>query len=282
MIRIIPRIDIKGPNLVKGINFEGLRVLGSPEDYVKFYYESGADELIFQDIVASLYGRNSLHETISKMSRKMFIPITVGGGLRNLEDIKQVLRAGADKVTLNSAGIRDPNFIKEASLKFGASTKVISIEAIKYNGNYFAFVENGREETGIEVVSWAQKVQDLGAGEILITSVDRDGTGEGYDLELLKLVTEAVSIPVVSNGGAGNFENMKNAISVGATGLSIASGFHYYAFQNLENKGDSLVEGNTMFLNGGKTANFLNKYSISDVKLYLVNQGFECRPNNVL
>lgn len=280
MIRIIPRLDIKGPNLVKGINLEGLRVLGHPEDYVKFYYESGADELIFQDVVASLYGRNSLHEVIARMSKKMFIPITVGGGLRTLDDIKGVLRAGADKVTLNTAAIRNPKFVQEASMKFGASTIVISIESIKYKGRYLAYIENGREETGLDVVSWASRCQELGAGELLITSVDMDGTGMGYDLELLELITKAVTIPVVVNGGAGNFENLKNAVSCGATGLSIASGFHYYAFQKLENNVDSLYEGNNVFMNSGNTSKYLNIFSISEIKSYLTDHGFECRPNN--
>jgi cyclase len=277
MIRIIPRLDIKGPNLVKGINLEGLRVLGNPEDYVKFYYESGADELIFQDVVASLYGRNSLHEVISRMSKKMFVPITVGGGLRTLDDIKEVLRAGADKVTLNSAAIRNPKFIQEASMKFGSSTIVISIETIKYNGHYLAFVDNGREETGLDVVSWALKCQELGAGELLITSVDRDGTGKGYDLELLELITKAVSIPVVVNGGAGEFENLNKSVLIGASGLAIASGLHYFAFQHLEKISTTVNEGNTVFIKGGNYPKNILKYPISEVKSYLMSQGFECR-----
>ena len=277
MIRIIPRLDIKGPNLVKGINLEGLRVLGNPEDYVKFYYESGADELIFQDVVASLYGRNSLHEVISKMSKKMFVPITVGGGLRTLDDIKQVLRAGADKVTLNSAAIRNPKFIQDASMKFGSSTIVISIESIKYNGRYLAFVDNGREETGLDVVSWASKCQELGAGELLITSVDRDGTGKGYDLELLELITQAVTIPVIVNGGAGEFENLNKSVMIGASGLAIASGLHYFAFQHLEKISMTVNEGNTVFIKGGNYPKNILKYPISEVKSYLISQGFECR-----
>ena len=154
-IRIIPRLDIKGPNLVKGIHLEGLRVLGRPEDFAKHYYEEGADELIFQDVVASLYERNSLHEIISRTAKNIFIPLTVGGGLRTIEDIKQVLRAGADKVSINTAAVKNPTFIKEASLKFGSSTILVAIEAIKQSdGNYFAFIDNGREETGLEVVGY--------------------------------------------------------------------------------------------------------------------------------
>src|SRR5438552_2085401 len=151
-IRVIARMDIKGPNLVKGIHLEGLRVLGKPEDFARYYYENGADELIYQDVVASLYERNSLHDIISKTAKQVFIPITVGGGLRTLEDIKNVLRAGADKVSLNTAAIKNPKLIKEASLKFGSSTIIVAIEAIKQtNGDYFAYIDNGREETSLEV-----------------------------------------------------------------------------------------------------------------------------------
>jgi cyclase len=213
------------------------------------------------------------------MARKMFIPITVGGGLRSLDDIKQVLRAGADKVTLNTAAIRDPRFIKEASLKFGASTIVISIETIKYNGRYLAYIENGREETGLDAVAWARQCQDFGAGEILLTSVDRDGTGKGYDLELLDLITQEVTIPVIINGGAGELDNIRKSIIKGASGLSIASSFHYYTLQQLETNCKSFVEGNTTFLNSGNIPKNIKAYSISEVKAFLMSQGFECRPN---
>jgi cyclase len=152
-IRIIPRLDIKGPNLVKGIHLEGLRVLGKPEKFAQFYYENGADELFFQDAVASLYERNSLSNIISKTAREIFIPLTVGGGIRTIQDIKNVLRAGADKVSINTAAIKNPEFIKKASLTFGSSTVVVAIEAIKQSdGRYLAYTDNGREESGFEVV----------------------------------------------------------------------------------------------------------------------------------
>ena len=203
-VRIIPRLDIKGPNLVKGIHLEGLRVLGKPSDFANFYYEQGADELMFMDVVASLYERNSLHEIISDTAKNIFIPITVGGGLRSLSDIKEVLRAGADKVCLNTAAIKNPLLIKDASRMFGSSTIVVAIEAIReLDGNYFAYTDNGREYTGIDVFEWAQKVCDLGAGEIVITSVDREGTGQGYDLELISKIAKLVSVPIIAHGGAG-------------------------------------------------------------------------------
>ncbi len=163
--RIIARLDIKGPNLVKGIHLEGLRVLGKPEEYARAYYQAGADELIFQDVVASLYERNSLHDIISRTAREIFIPLTVGGGLRSIDDIRSVLRAGADKVSINTAAIRNPQLIREASLVFGSSTIVVAIEAIKQaDGRYLAFIDNGREHTGVEVLGWAKKVEELGAG----------------------------------------------------------------------------------------------------------------------
>lgn len=161
-VRIIPRLDIKGPNLVKGIHLEGLRVLGKPEDFAQYYYEHGADELFYQDVVASLYERNSLHDIISTTAKRSFIPLTVGGGIRTIEDIRNVLRAGADKVSINTAAIRNPSFIREASVKFGSSTIVIAIEAIRQpNGKYEVFVDNGREHTGKDVFEWAKKLKSL-------------------------------------------------------------------------------------------------------------------------
>ena len=190
-IRIIPKLDIKGPNLVKGIHLEGLRVLGTPEDFAKYYYENGADELIFQDIVASLYERNSLHDIVSRTAKNIFIPLTVGGGLRTIDDINNVLRSGADKVSINTGAVRNKSFIREASRKFGSSTIVVAIEAIKQaNGEYYCFIDNGREETGIEVTAWAREIEELGAGELIITSVDREGTGEGFDIDLIKKINE--------------------------------------------------------------------------------------------
>ncbi len=279
-IRIIPRLDIKGPNLVKGIHLEGLRVLGKPEDFAKYYYEHGADELIFQDVVASLYERNSLHEIISRTAKNMFIPLTVGGGLRSIDDIKQVLRAGADKVSLNTAVIRNPNFINEASLKFGSSTIVVAIEAIKQpDGRYFAFIDNGREETGVEVVGWAKKVEELGAGEIVITSVDKEGTGEGFDLDLIKSVSGAVGIPVIAHGGASGTENMTEAITFGhADALAIASVFHYHIAEQLSINNDSKGEGNTTFLKSGRSFGIIQTTSIKEVKDHLQKNGVSCRP----
>ncbi|MAF20252.1 MAG: imidazole glycerol phosphate synthase subunit HisF, partial [Parcubacteria group bacterium] len=210
-IRIIPRLDIKGPNLVKGIHLEGLRVLGKPEHFAEYYYENGADELFYMDVVASLYGRNSLLHTIEKTSKNIFIPLTVSGGLRTLDDIRTALEAGADKVSINTAAIQRPELIKEASRKFGSSTIVISIEAIKKSDGYYeAYTDNGREKTGVDVFEWALRVVDLGAGEIMLTSIDQEGTGKGFDLELTKKVSESVPIPVIACGGAGKISHIND------------------------------------------------------------------------
>lgn len=277
-IRIIPRLDIKGPDLVKGIHLEGLRVLGSPVNFAQYYYENGADELIYIDVVASLYGRNSLVDMIEKTARNIFIPLTVGGGLRTLEDIKKILRAGADKVALNTAAVKNPNIIKEAAKKFGSSTIVISIEAIlQEDGRYMAFTENARESTGVEVFSWAKKVQDLGAGEILLTSVDREGTGLGYDIELTKRVAESVSIPVIANGGAGKLEHIEEVIKNGkADAVSFASIVHYDFVKNRK-RATLETEGNTEFLRKGSSFSKIKTADLPQIKSYLVKHGTKCR-----
>ena len=227
--RIIPRLDIKGPNLVKGIHLEGLRVLGKPEDFAKLYYEEGADELIYHDTVASLYQRNSLTDIIKRTVSKIFIPLTVGGGIRSINDINNVLRSGADKVSINTAAINNPDFINDASRAFGSSTIVVAIEAIKQSDDsYLAFTDNGREYTGVEVLSWAKEVEQRGAGEILLTSIDYEGTGNGFDLELIKLISNNVNIPVIAHGGASNFNHIIDSINYGkADAVSIASMLHY-------------------------------------------------------
>jgi cyclase len=281
-IRVIPRLDIKGPNLVKGIHLEGLRVLGKPEDFARFYYEQGADELIYIDVVASLYNRNSLHEMITKTAREIFIPLTVGGGLRTIEDIRSVLRAGADKVSLNTAAIRNPDFIHTASRIFGSSTIVVTIEAIKQpDGKYLAYIDNGREHTGVEVFSWAKQVEQLGAGEILLTSVDRDGTGMGYDMDLIKTVAEVVSIPVIASGGPGRLEDIKKIVVEGsADAIAIASLLHYDVIKNHQLDLDSFIEGNVEFLRSGRAFTKFEPLSLPCIKEYLIHQGVLCRPHN--
>jgi len=227
--RIIARMDIKGSNLVKGIHLEGLRVLGDPSQFAKYYYEQGIDELVYMDIVASLYNRNSLHDIIRKTAQDIFIPLTVGGGLRTVDDMRQVLRAGADKVAINTAAIKNPQIIREAAKCFGSSTIVVSIEAKRVSKDkYEAYIDNGREKTGIDVFEWAQRVVALGAGEILLTSVDQEGTGKGFDVYLVNKVSQLVSIPVIASGGAGCKEHVGEVFVAGcADAVCLASLFHY-------------------------------------------------------
>jgi imidazole glycerol-phosphate synthase subunit HisF len=278
-IRIISRLDIKGPNLVKGIHLEGLRVLGKPEVFAKHYYESGADELFFQDTVASLYDRNSLHDIISKTAREIFIPLTVGGGLRTIDDIRNVLRAGADKVAINTAAIKNPQFVKEAALHFGSSTIVVAIEAIKQaDGKYLAYTDNGREETGLEVVEWAKKVEHLGAGEIVITSVDKEGTGEGFDFALTKSVATAVNIPVIAHGGAGKPEDIADVINTaGVDAVAVASILHYDFIREVTEIGSYQLEGNTSFLKSGKLYNKIKPCTLHDIKEFLKKEALPVR-----
>jgi cyclase len=277
-IRIIPRLDIKGPNLVKGIHLEGLRVLGKPSDFAKYYYEQGADELMFMDVVASLYERNSLHDIISETAKSIFIPITVGGGLRSISDIKEVLRVGADKVCLNTAAIKNPQLIRDASRMFGSSTIVVAIEAIREsNGTYLAYTDNGREYTGVDVFQWAQQIDELGAGEIVITSVDREGTGQGYDLELISRITNLVGIPVIAHGGAGKQAHVVDALKGGnISSAMISSLFHYHFIKENESRASSL-EGNVEFLNQKRSFHTFEPCSIEDVKGTLKSNQIDCR-----
>lgn len=277
-VRIIPRLDIKGPNLVKGIHLEGLRVLGKPSDFAKHYYEQGADELMFMDVVASLYERNSLHDIISETAKSIFIPITVGGGLRSISDIKEVLRVGADKVCLNTAVIKNPQLIKDASRMFGSSTIVVAIEAIKEsNGKYLAYTDNGREFTGVDVFEWAEKVAEFGAGEIVITSVDNEGTGQGYDLELISSITNLVGIPVIAHGGAGKQSHVVDVLKGGnISSAMISSLFHYNFIKENESQASSL-EGNVEFLNQKRSFHTFEPCSIQDVKRFLIDNQIDCR-----
>ncbi len=279
-IRVIPRLDIKGPNLVKGIHLEGLRVLGKPEVFARHYYENGADELFFQDVVASLYERNSLHEIVSKIAREIFIPLTVGGGLRSLEDIRSVLRAGADKVAINTAALKQPDIVRQAALDFGSSTIVVAIEAIhESDGRYLAYTDNGREYTGREVVEWAQEAEALGAGEIVISSVDKEGTGEGYDVALTRKVADAVRIPVIAHGGPGKLAHMQEVLTQGgATAIAVAGMLHYDYVARFASSAASTTEGNTEFLRSGRSHRHFETCTLPEIKAFLLAQGLPCRP----
>lgn len=277
--RIIARLDIKGPNLVKGIHLEGLRVLGKPEDFARHYYENGADELLYMDVVASLYNRNSLHNIISKTAKEIFIPLTVGGGIRTIEDIREVLRAGADKVSINTAAVKNPDFIRKAVNIFGSSTITVSIEAIKQiDGSYLAYTDNGREYTGLEAVTWAKRVESLGAGEIILTSVDREGTGLGYDVDLTRMIASELSIPVVACGGAGTLEHIVEVLTNGkADAVAIASMLHYDFISKNRSGSEFKDEGNVEFLRSGKKFSKIKNVGLKKIKKNLTEKGIPCR-----
>ncbi|MBI4280134.1 MAG: imidazole glycerol phosphate synthase subunit HisF [Armatimonadetes bacterium] len=278
-VRIIPRLDIKGPNLVKGIHLEGLRVLGRPEWFARYYYEQGADELVYMDVVASLYQRNSLLDIIARTSREIFIPLTVGGGLRTIEDIRTVLRAGADKVSLNTAAIRRPELIREASRRFGSSTILVSIEAIrKPDGRYEAYTDNGRERTGVDAMEWAVRAAELGAGELMVTSIDREGTGKGFDLELTRTIAGSVSIPVIACGGAGTVDHVTRVVKEGkADAVCLASILHYRAVRLHDFAAEIRGEGNVEYLKARRGFSKIQDTTLPDVKKYLTEQGIACR-----
>ncbi|OGN10627.1 MAG: imidazole glycerol phosphate synthase subunit HisF [Candidatus Yanofskybacteria bacterium RIFCSPHIGHO2_02_FULL_41_11] len=228
-IRIIPRLDIKGLNVVKGMHTEGLRVVGNPRDFALRYYQEGADELLYMDIVASLYQRNLDFDLLKSVADGVFIPITVGGGIRSVGDINNVLRAGADKVAINTYAISHPEFLREAADKFGSQCIVLSVEAKKVGeGKWEAYTDGGREKTGVGVVEWIKKAIDFGIGEIIITSIDHEGTRRGYDLDLVKAITSFAVVPVIAHGGAGSMESVRDVILNGQTdAISAASIFHY-------------------------------------------------------
>jgi cyclase len=279
MTRLIPRLDIKGPNLVKGIHLEGLRVLGKPEAFARHYYHQGADELLFMDVVASLYGRNTLLELVERTANEIFIPLTVGGGLRTLEDIRGVLRAGADKVSLNTAAVRRPEFIAEAARRFGSSTIVVSIEAIRRpGGGYEAYTDNGREKSGLDAVAWARRAADLGAGELLVTSIDREGTGRGYDLELIRGIAAAVPVPVIACGGAGSQAHVAEVLHTGAAAAALASLLHYdFVRRHEADRGSFAPEISIAHLARPGFAK-IEDADLQELKSYLAARGLRSRP----
>ena len=247
-IRIIPCLDVKNGRVVKGINFLNLKDAGDPIEQAKYYSENGADEICFLDISASLEKRKTMIDIVAKTAEKVFIPLTVGGGINSLEDIRNLLKAGADKVSINTAAILNEKLIAEASQRFGSQCIVGAVDAKKQNDNWIVFSHGGTKKTDMDAIEWMEKLQKLGAGEILLTSMDKDGTKSGFDLELLKITTKKLTIPVIASGGVGSLQDFKDGVIVGgASALLAASVFHY------------------------------NEYSISDVKEYLKNENIEVR-----
>ena len=240
-MRIIARLDIKNSNLIKSINFEGLKVLGNPNKFAKKYYDEGADELIFMDLVASLYNRNSLHDIIKEASKNIFIPFTVGGGIRTIDDALKIFDSGADKIAVNTAAIKNPKLISNLANRFGSQAIVVSIEAKKQKDMWEADIESGREHTGINVENWVKKASDLGAGEFLITSVDREGTNKGFDTELLKLITNKTNLPVIASGGFGKLHDIKESlIDSKVDAIAIADAIHYNKFNLRDIRNEAL------------------------------------------
>lgn len=272
--RVIPRLDVKGQNLVKGVHLEGLRVLGLPESFSKYYFEQGADELIYMDMVASLYGRNNLEHIVRRTAENVFIPITVGGGIRSIEDIRRLLRSGADKVAINTAALRNPQLITDSVKIFGSQCIVLSIEAMRIsNGHYEAYTDTGREPTGKDVFEWAKQAVDLGVGEILITSIDREGTGDGYDFELISGLINEVSVPVIACGGAGRKEDIATVIKYcQPEAICAASLFHYDAIKSFgvqKREGGNIEYLKKVVSEGCSILRKFEPISVSGIKKYL-------------
>ena len=228
--RIIARMDIKGPDLIKPINLEGVRKVGNPEEFALDYYHQGIDEILYMDAVASLYDRNSLSDLVETTSREIFVPLTVGGGLRKLSDVESMLRSGADKVAINTAANKNPDIINQVSQTFGAQCMVLSIEAKKSSerpSGFEAYIDCGREKTGVDVLEWAKEAVDRGAGEILLTSVDHEGMNQGFDIPLADLVATQVPVPVILSGGMGQLEHLVEAFKEPISGAAIAHSLHY-------------------------------------------------------
>ena len=227
--RIIPCLDVNNNRVVKGINFVNLKDAGDPVEVAKAYDKAGADELVFLDITASSDARKTVIDMVSRVAENVFIPFTVGGGIRTVDDFKEILRAGADKISVNSAAINNPNLVAEAADKFGSQCVVVAIDAKRRpDGGWNIYKNGGRVDMGIDAVEWAMKVNELGAGEILLTSMDCDGTKAGYDIELTKIISENVSIPVIASGGAGNMQHFYDALTVGKADAALAASlFHF-------------------------------------------------------
>ena len=246
--RLIARLDVKGPNLIKGVHLEGLRKVGDPQTFARRYYAEGIDEIIYMDVVASLYGRNSLTDIVRRTAEEVFIPITVGGGVRSVESALELLRAGADKVAINTAAVNRPELIGELAERFGAQSIVLSIEAKNRSpGSWEVLTDNGREQTGMDVVEWAVRGESLGAGEILLTSVDQEGTRKGFDISLTRTVSQAVGIPVIASGGMGSAEHLIEAAKDGAAdAVAMADILHFERTPLADIRGSAQAAGLTI------------------------------------
>jgi len=228
-LRIVSRIDIKGPNVIKGVHLEGLRVVGNPADMSRRYYLEGTDEILFMDVVASLYNRNQILNWVEAAASEIFVPMIVGGGVRSVEDVTNILRSGADKVSINTAAVKRPEIISDTARALGSQCVVLSVEVMRRGPSHWeVMTDNGRENTGREVISWAQEAEALGAGEVLVTSIDQEGTKKGFDIELVRKLRDALSVPVIACGGAGNADHVRELVEkTGVDAVCCAAMFHY-------------------------------------------------------
>ena len=234
--RIIPCLDVKNGRVVKGINFVDLKDAGDPVEQAKIYSDGGADEICFLDITASNENRDTIYDVVKETSKKCFVPLTVGGGVRSVDDINKLLNCGADKVSINTAAVQNPSVVKESSKKFGSQCIVVAIDAKKNGDGWEIFTHGGRKETGINAIEFALKMEKCGAGELLVTSMDKDGTQSGYDIELMKTISESVNIPVIASGGVGTLDHLVDGIKSGASAVLAASIFHYGTYSVNEAK----------------------------------------------
>ena len=235
--RIIPCLDVKNGRVVKGVNFIDLKDAGDPVEQAKFYDDSGADELCFLDITASHENRGTILGVVERTAEQCFIPLTVGGGIRSLEDIRSLLAAGADKISINTAAVKNPGLVESAAKKYGSQCIVVALDARRTNNSYEIFTHGGRNQTGIDALDWAQQMESLGAGELLLTSMDRDGTQKGFDLELTQMIADAVQIPLIASGGVGKLQHLVDGVKVGhASAVLAASIFHFGTYSIEEAK----------------------------------------------
>ena len=235
--RLIPCLDVKNGRVVKGVNFIDLKDAGDPVEQAKFYDDSGADELCFLDITASHENRGTILGVVERTAEQCFIPLTVGGGIRSLEDIRSLLAAGADKISINTAAVKNPGLVESAAKKFGSQCIVVALDARRTNNSYEIFTHGGRNQTGIDALDWAQQMESLGAGELLLTSMDRDGTQKGFDLELTQMIADAVQIPLIASGGVGKLQHLVEGVKVGhASAVLAASIFHFGTYSIEEAK----------------------------------------------
>lgn len=275
--RILSRIDIKNTFLVKGVHLEGLRVFGYPEFFAQKYYNENIDEIIFQDVVASLYKKNNLPSLIKRISENVFIPITCGGGISNIDNISELLINGADRVLINTSAVNNIKFVKDAVKTFGSSTITVGVETQKIDNKYKVFTESGRTKNDIDTFEWIKKLQDIGVGEIILSSISKEGTGEGFDLDLNEKASNICKISLLAHGGAGKKEDVYELFNkTDVNGVVIAAAFHHNYFSELLNKKKIIEHGSTSYLYSKK---FINKFSlnIKELKEYLKSKKMNIR-----